>query len=101
MSNLLERLACNEDKNKGQDIADYLIKFDWRKFRTLNINKETPKIQKAISINEVFETEKPIVKELPKPKEIAKESTAYITNDGKLLIPTPTSNDTFYHVPKY
>jgi hypothetical protein len=32
-SDLLERLAPNTDKNKGYDIADYLINKDWRLFR--------------------------------------------------------------------
>ena len=33
-SDLLEQLAPETDKGKGNDIADYLIKLDWRKFRT-------------------------------------------------------------------
>lgn len=32
-SDLLERLAPEHDKSEGKDIADYLIKLDWRKFR--------------------------------------------------------------------
>ena len=32
-SDLLEQLAPESDKGKGNDIADYLIKLDWRKFR--------------------------------------------------------------------
>lgn len=39
-SNLLEQLAPEEDKSKGYDIADYLIKQDWRRFRKQAI--ETP-----------------------------------------------------------
>ena len=31
---LLDRFARPEDKQDGKDIADYLIKHDWRKFRT-------------------------------------------------------------------
>ena len=34
ISNLLEQLATKEDKDQGKDIADYLIKLDWSKFRT-------------------------------------------------------------------
>jgi len=33
VSDLLERLAPEPDKKKGNDIADYLIKLDWRLFR--------------------------------------------------------------------
>lgn len=33
VSNLLEKIASIQDKNKGKDIADYLIKLDWRYFR--------------------------------------------------------------------
>ena len=39
-STLLEQLAIDEDKGKGYDIADYLIKHDWRRFRKQAI--ETP-----------------------------------------------------------
>jgi len=33
VSNLLEQLAPEQDKEQGNDLADYLIKQDWRKFR--------------------------------------------------------------------
>lgn len=33
-SDLLEKLAPEADKGNGNDIADYLIKLDWRQFRT-------------------------------------------------------------------
>lgn len=32
-SDLLEKLAPDEDRQEGYDLADYLIKLDWRKFR--------------------------------------------------------------------
>ncbi len=32
-SDILERMAPNEDKQKGMDLADYLIQHDWRKLR--------------------------------------------------------------------
>lgn len=35
-SDLLERLAPETDKSKGNDLADYLIKQDWRLFRKQN-----------------------------------------------------------------
>jgi hypothetical protein len=37
----LEQLAPQQDKEKGKDIADYLIKQDWRLFRKQDI-KEVP-----------------------------------------------------------
>ena len=36
VSNLLEQLATEQDKLQGKDIADYLIKQDWRLFRIAN-----------------------------------------------------------------
>ncbi|MCB9363407.1 MAG: hypothetical protein H6587_02450 [Flavobacteriales bacterium] len=41
VSNLLERLAPERDKEQGNDLADYLIKQDWRLFRKQEI-KELP-----------------------------------------------------------
>lgn len=42
-SDLLEQLAPEKDKEQGKDIADYLIKQDWRLFRKRNIKTEPPK----------------------------------------------------------
>jgi len=33
VSNLLERLAPDPDKEQGNDLADYLIKQDWKQYR--------------------------------------------------------------------
>lgn len=41
-SDLLEQLAPQQDKEQGKDIADYLIKQDWRLFRKRNIQDQTP-----------------------------------------------------------
>jgi hypothetical protein len=41
-SNLLEQLAPELDKGKGNDLADYLIKQDWRLFRKQPIQEQTP-----------------------------------------------------------
>ncbi|SHG57819.1 hypothetical protein SAMN05444483_11722 [Salegentibacter echinorum] len=41
-SDLLEELAPKEDKNEGKDIADYLIRLDWRAF------KDTPQPHQII-----------------------------------------------------
>ena len=42
-SDLLEQLAPEQDKSEGNDLADYLIKQDWRLFRKRNIQEQTPK----------------------------------------------------------
>lgn len=55
-SRLLEQLAPEEDKSKGYDIADYLIKHDWRSFRKGNIQEQqtpssdTGKVTKVIKV---------------------------------------------------
>lgn len=41
-SDLLEQLAPERDKSEGNDLADYLIKQDWRLFRKRNIQKKPP-----------------------------------------------------------
>lgn len=40
-SDLLERLAPTKDKENGDDLADFLIRQDWRKFRKPTIQTET------------------------------------------------------------
>ena len=42
-SDLLEQLAPERDKSEGNDLADYLIKQDWRLFRKRNIKEQPPK----------------------------------------------------------
>lgn len=41
-SDLLERLASDHHKIEGSDLADYLIKQDWRLFRKQNIQEQPP-----------------------------------------------------------
>ncbi|MDG1276934.1 MAG: DUF6371 domain-containing protein [Algoriphagus sp.] len=48
VSELLEQLATEQDKEKGKDIADYLIEQDWRLFRK-HYKREEPKV-KLVSI---------------------------------------------------
>ncbi len=43
VSKLLEQLASESDKEKGKDIADYLIEQDWRLFRKQSIEEEPTK----------------------------------------------------------
>jgi hypothetical protein len=58
-SDLLEQLAPEIDKNKGKDIADYLIKQDWRLFRKRNIQELQPQIElKESEASEASEAQK-------------------------------------------
>lgn len=41
-SDLLEQLAPKRDKSEGNDLADYLVKQDWRLFRKRNIQEQPP-----------------------------------------------------------
>jgi len=41
-SDILEQLAPEGDKSEGNDLADYLIKHDWRLFRKRNIQEQPP-----------------------------------------------------------
>lgn len=42
-SDLLEHKATGTERKQGFDLADYLIKQDWRLFRKRNIQEQTPK----------------------------------------------------------
>jgi hypothetical protein len=42
-ADLLEKLAPEHDRSKGKDIADFLIKLDWRLFRKHNIQEQPQK----------------------------------------------------------
>ena len=44
-SDLLEQLAPERDKSEGKDLADYLIKQDWRLFRKHIIQEQQPQPQ--------------------------------------------------------
>ena len=63
VSDLLEQLAPQQDKEQGKDIADYLIKQDWQLFRKQEI-KETP--QSEPELDETSTREKSEKSEAPK-----------------------------------
>ena len=48
-SDLLEQLAPEQDKSEGKDLADYLIKQDWRLFRKQNVKEQPPQPEPEIS----------------------------------------------------
>lgn len=56
MSNLIEKFAPDQDRIKGNDIADYLIKLDWRNFR-----KEVTEIPVEVSNEENEPVNKTII----------------------------------------
>ena len=78
VSDLLERFASEEDKEKGKDIADYLIGLDWREFRPKEKNESSK--EKGPIVSNVIE------------KTDGRISIAYVDNDGKLFIETPLAN---------
>ena len=49
-SDLLEQLAPERDKSEGNDLADYLIKQDWRLFRKRNIQEQAPQPEPKKSV---------------------------------------------------
>jgi len=54
-SDLLEQLAPEADKSKGNDLADFLIKQDWRLFRKRNIQEQPPQpeLEKVTKVTKV------------------------------------------------
>lgn len=55
-SDLLEQLAPERDKNEGNDLADYLIKQDWRLFRKEQPPKPEPEKSEASEVSEAPKT---------------------------------------------
>lgn len=62
MYDFLELEALEEDRVNGEDIADYLIKLDWRLFRSREVKREAevsqPKTNPVVSQPEALETVK-------------------------------------------
>lgn len=52
-SDLLEQLAPEADKTRGNDLADFLIKLDWRKFRKLEIREQQHEPEKVTKVTKV------------------------------------------------
>ncbi|MBT8245639.1 DUF6371 domain-containing protein [Winogradskyella sp.] len=94
VSDLLEQLAPQQDKEQGKDIADYLIKQDWRLFRKQDIKEapqpepepvETSTREKSEALKKTFFSQ-PEPKPLPKvevfqPEPIIKEQPENWGND--------------------
>lgn len=75
-SDLLEQLAPERDKNSGNDIADFLIKLDWRLFRKRDIQEKTPqpKPEKVTGVTKVTPETNNLFSQQPQPK---KHHTVY------------------------
>ena len=62
MYDFLEHEALEADRVNGEDIADYLIKLDWRSFRSRKVKREAevsqPKTDPVVSQPEALETVK-------------------------------------------
>ena len=62
MYDFLEHEALEADRVNGEDIADYLIKLDWRSFRSRDVKREPeasqPKTDPVVSQPEALETVK-------------------------------------------
>jgi hypothetical protein len=65
VSNLLEQLAPDDDRNQGKDIADYLIKQDWRLFRK---QEQTPISEKSEAPKTTYFFQSEV--EVPKTKQV-------------------------------
>lgn len=53
VSDLIESLAPNESKNKGEDIADFLTRMDWKEFRTQEQIKPPKSIENCTKLNTI------------------------------------------------
>lgn len=65
VSDLLEQLAPEDDKVDGKDLADYLIKQDWRLFRKQLTQLEISQVNKEILPNIEAIVPEPIIQEKP------------------------------------
>src|SRR5690606_2494995 len=69
VSDLLEELAPHQDREQGKDIADYLIRLDWRKFRKDEIKYTQEPISKQNNIETVVTSKKHTISDSKKPKQ--------------------------------
>ena len=65
VSDLLEKLAPDKDRDQGKDIADYLIKQDWRQFRK---EEQTPISEKSEAPKTTYFFQSEV--EVPKTKQV-------------------------------
>ena len=110
-SDLLEQKATPLQREQGADIADVLILRDWRDFRKQPIQEqpqpEPEKVTKVTKVtdktNIIFSHVEPLPKvevfktgQIGQPiKEQSPKMIAYVSDTGKLFIPTPFYDKTF------
>ena len=90
VSDLLEQLASEQDKKQGKDIADYLIKLDWRLFRKQGLLErpkpeqiETPTCEKSEAPKTTFFSQaEPVLNvNVCKPKHSSRDQSKNWVND--------------------
>ena len=52
-SDLLEQLAPETDKSEGNDLADFLIKQDWKQYRKRELKEQQPEHEKVTEVTKV------------------------------------------------
>lgn len=85
VSDLLEENASTKERLEGLDLADYLIKQDWRLFRPQPVQAIPVPQKQAITANAIVEK----VDTPKKEKTLPKVQTAYVDANGELYIKTP------------
>ena len=93
ISDFLENNATDEEKAQGLDIADYLLRFDYRAFhKTPVIQAQTEKVKerntifRSIDINTFFDNQ---MSYEPNPPAVFDLSPPFEGCTGKVYIPTP------------
>jgi hypothetical protein len=90
VSDLLEQLASKEEREKGNDMADYLIKLNWQDFREQPMPKPKSELDKptefeALKTDAVFKESKNICEGIKndKVKDLKQQKKKEITNWDK------------------
>ena len=91
VSDLLERKATEAEKKQGFDLADYLIKFDYKAFVLPEATKAPPAVQPLVEVKP-FEQPEPVYyfskPEQPKPQSWEQEITELENYFAKITLPT-------------
>ena len=91
VSNLLERKATEAERKQGFDLADYLIKFDYKAFVLPEATKAPPAVQPLVEVKP-FEQPEPVYyfskPEQPKPQSWEQEITELENYFAEITLPT-------------
>ncbi len=88
VSNLLEQLAPEQDKEQGKDIADYLIKQDWRLFRKEQPEPLLIETQFRKKSNTLIKNENLIKPKVEQPEDWGDDITQLETYFASIELPT-------------